>query len=167
MNPETTGDLCGPDSTVEEDAIRGKWVLVPRNLNREGGYLSRWLVRQITSIKYLDVTLMIFRTYTTEEHVDRISTSLSISRFSRRKNLYQQNWGGTEYPHRSTKELGSFRPYTYGIKLESKEAKCHQRSAQMSSLSSMCSLAKMSLGTDLRNSSDQRLTSKAGSRPHG
>ncbi len=81
MNPETTGDLCGPDSTVEEDAIRGKWVLVPRNLNREGGYLSRWLVRQITSISYLNTILILLRTYTIGELVDKILISLSTSRF--------------------------------------------------------------------------------------
>lgn len=45
INPDVGGDFCYPDSTSEEDAIKGKWVLVPRNLNFEGGYMSGWLVR--------------------------------------------------------------------------------------------------------------------------
>lgn len=38
------GDVCTPDSTIEQDAIKGKWVRVPRNLNWEGNYGSGWLV---------------------------------------------------------------------------------------------------------------------------
>jgi len=44
INPSYGSDYCAPDSTNEEDAIKGKWVRVPRNLNREGGYISGWLV---------------------------------------------------------------------------------------------------------------------------
>ena len=44
INPYYGEDYCAPDSTIEEDAIRGKWVRVPRNLNREGNYVSGWLV---------------------------------------------------------------------------------------------------------------------------
>lgn len=44
INPDVGGDFCYPDSTSEEDAIKGKWVRVPRNLNLEGGYMSGWLV---------------------------------------------------------------------------------------------------------------------------
>ena len=44
VNPYFGGDLCAPDSTIEQDAIKGKWVRVPRNLNWEGNYGSGWLV---------------------------------------------------------------------------------------------------------------------------
>jgi hypothetical protein len=40
------GDICAPHSTTEQDAIRGKWVRVDRDLNLEGGYISPWLVRR-------------------------------------------------------------------------------------------------------------------------
>jgi len=43
-------DICAPDSTKEEDAIKGKWVRVPRNLNAEGGYMSGYLVRRCPRI---------------------------------------------------------------------------------------------------------------------
>lgn len=33
-----------PDTTSEQDAIKGKWVRVEPNLNMEAGYLSGWLV---------------------------------------------------------------------------------------------------------------------------
>lgn len=42
--PHIFGDLCAPHSTVEQDAIKGKWVRVPRNLNLEMGYASGYLV---------------------------------------------------------------------------------------------------------------------------
>lgn len=45
MQPEVAGDLCAPKSTSEEDAVRGKWVRVPRDLNLEAGYIAGWLVR--------------------------------------------------------------------------------------------------------------------------
>jgi hypothetical protein len=44
VNPHFGGDFCAPDSTIEQDAIKGKWVRVPRNLNLEGNYASGWLV---------------------------------------------------------------------------------------------------------------------------
>ncbi|KIK09009.1 hypothetical protein K443DRAFT_672049 [Laccaria amethystina LaAM-08-1] len=43
INPEVGGELCGPDTTPERDAIMGKWVRVGRNLNLEAGYMSGWL----------------------------------------------------------------------------------------------------------------------------
>lgn len=44
VDPEISGDLCTPDTTSEQDAIKGKWVRVEPNLNWEAGYLSGWLV---------------------------------------------------------------------------------------------------------------------------
>ncbi|KAF8347706.1 Metallo-dependent phosphatase [Amanita rubescens] len=41
--PHLFGDLCAPHSTVEQDAIKGKWVRVPRNLNLEMGYTTGFL----------------------------------------------------------------------------------------------------------------------------
>lgn len=31
------GDLCNPESTAEQDAIKGKWVRVKRDLNKQAG----------------------------------------------------------------------------------------------------------------------------------
>lgn len=45
VQPEVAGDLCAPKSTSEEDAVKGKWVRVPRDLNLEAGYIAGWLVR--------------------------------------------------------------------------------------------------------------------------
>jgi len=53
INPDMGGDFCYPDSTSEEDAIKGKWVRVPRNLNLEGGYMSGWLVRGYSQVGYM------------------------------------------------------------------------------------------------------------------
>jgi len=44
MDPEMGERFCAPDSTSEEDAIRGRWVRVARNLNLEGSIFSGWLV---------------------------------------------------------------------------------------------------------------------------
>lgn len=44
VNPGLTGDICAPDTTREQDAIKGKWVRVDRNVNVEAGYMSGWLV---------------------------------------------------------------------------------------------------------------------------
>ncbi|KAJ6518748.1 Metallo-dependent phosphatase-like protein [Mycena sanguinolenta] len=43
VNPRLEGGLCDPPSTSQEDAIRGKWVRVDRNLNYEGNYFSGYL----------------------------------------------------------------------------------------------------------------------------
>jgi len=37
MPPNLVGDLCDPQSTVEQDAIKGKWVRVERDLNQQSG----------------------------------------------------------------------------------------------------------------------------------
>ena len=36
--------MCEPQSTSEEDATKGRWVRVPRNLNMEASLFSGWLV---------------------------------------------------------------------------------------------------------------------------
>jgi len=46
VQPSLAGDTCAPHSTIEQDAIKGKWVRVARDLNLEGGLLSPWLVRR-------------------------------------------------------------------------------------------------------------------------
>ncbi|KAF9531793.1 Metallo-dependent phosphatase [Crepidotus variabilis] len=38
VDPVIAGDYCAPRSTMEQDAILGKWVRVPRDLNIEGSY---------------------------------------------------------------------------------------------------------------------------------
>ncbi|KAJ7588171.1 Metallo-dependent phosphatase-like protein [Mycena floridula] len=43
VEQSTAGDLCAPASTTEQDAIKGKWVRVERNLNLEAGYWSGYL----------------------------------------------------------------------------------------------------------------------------
>ncbi|KAF5316200.1 hypothetical protein D9619_006271 [Psilocybe cf. subviscida] len=64
VQPEVAGDLCAPKSTSEEDAVKGKWVRVPRDLNLEAGYIAGWLniyyrrtrrqdIRLITELKIL------------------------------------------------------------------------------------------------------------------
>ncbi|KAG2346718.1 Metallo-dependent phosphatase [Suillus weaverae] len=37
MPPSLVGDLCAPTTTVEQDAIKGNWVRVDRDLNRQAG----------------------------------------------------------------------------------------------------------------------------------
>lgn len=34
------GDLCAPGTTKEDDAYKGKWVRIPRNLNMQSGLMS-------------------------------------------------------------------------------------------------------------------------------
>ena len=36
--------MCEPHSTSEQDAMKGRWVRVPRNLNMEASIFSGWLV---------------------------------------------------------------------------------------------------------------------------
>ena len=74
VNPYFGGDLCAPDSTIEQDAIKGKWVRVPRNLNWEGNYGSGWLV-SIRSIRIpmLNAPHNSRRRYIIEEQGDKIS----------------------------------------------------------------------------------------------
>lgn len=40
-------DVCAPATTKEDDAYKGKWVRVPRNLNVQSGMMS--LVRRMFS----------------------------------------------------------------------------------------------------------------------
>ena len=44
IDPAMVEHLCKPDSTSEQDAKKGLWVRVARNLNMEGGLFSGWLV---------------------------------------------------------------------------------------------------------------------------
>lgn len=57
VQPELAGDLCAPKSTSEDDAIKGRWVRVPRDLNLEAGYVAGWLVRACFTIeeRYLNI----------------------------------------------------------------------------------------------------------------
>lgn len=119
-DPEVAGDLCGPDTTVEEDAIKGKWVLVPRNLNTEGGYLSLWLVRHaIHSLHILGLTP--YRTFITAALGGRIQISLSISKFYPQASRYQKSRDGIAYRPRSMKASGDCRLYIFGTRPESKQ----------------------------------------------
>ncbi|KAG6891215.1 hypothetical protein C0995_008467 [Termitomyces sp. Mi166 len=58
--PHTTGreELCAPDSTSEQDAIKGKWVRVRRDLNLEGGYLSPYLNIYYRRTRRQDINLI-------------------------------------------------------------------------------------------------------------
>ncbi|KAF8159653.1 Metallo-dependent phosphatase-like protein [Crassisporium funariophilum] len=58
MDPIMGGDFCAPDSTSEQDAIKGKWVRVARNLNLEGGYMSGWLNIYYRRTRRQDVNLV-------------------------------------------------------------------------------------------------------------
>lgn len=48
VDPEIAGSLCFPDSTSEQDAIKGKWVRVEPNLNMQTGLVAGWLVGTTT-----------------------------------------------------------------------------------------------------------------------
>ncbi|KAK2463672.1 hypothetical protein APHAL10511_004423 [Amanita phalloides] len=56
--PHIFSDLCAPSSTVEEDAIKGKWVRVPRDLNLELGYASGYLEMYYRRTRRQDVNLV-------------------------------------------------------------------------------------------------------------
>ncbi|PPR01694.1 hypothetical protein CVT24_001522 [Panaeolus cyanescens] len=58
LEPAIGGDLCFPDSTPEEDAIKGKWVRVERDLNLEGGYISGYLNIYYRRTRRMDVKLI-------------------------------------------------------------------------------------------------------------
>ncbi|KAG6837346.1 hypothetical protein H0H93_010948 [Arthromyces matolae] len=47
FDPSLAEGLCAPDSNSEQDAIKGKWVRVPRDLNLEGGYISSYLASNV------------------------------------------------------------------------------------------------------------------------
>ncbi|EGO20526.1 hypothetical protein SERLADRAFT_476793 [Serpula lacrymans var. lacrymans S7.9] len=38
--PDLVGDICAPSTTIEQDAIKGKWVRVERDLNKQSGLWS-------------------------------------------------------------------------------------------------------------------------------
>ncbi|KAF9478252.1 phosphatase DCR2 [Pholiota conissans] len=84
VDPELAGDLCAPATTTEQDAIKGKWVRVPRNLNLEGGYLSRSLNLYYRRTRRQDINLIIdLKIYskdesppTSEDGWHKVSTSL-------------------------------------------------------------------------------------------
>ena len=44
IDPTVVGKMCDPHSTSEQDAMKGQWVRIPRNLNMEGSIFSGWLV---------------------------------------------------------------------------------------------------------------------------
>lgn len=44
IDPAVVGNMCDPDSTSEQDAMKGRWVRIPRNLNMEASIFSGWLV---------------------------------------------------------------------------------------------------------------------------
>ncbi|KAF8631933.1 hypothetical protein AX15_002186 [Amanita polypyramis BW_CC] len=56
--PQVFGDLCAPSSSTEQDAIKGKWVRVPRNLNLETGYVSGYLEMYYRRTRRQDVNLI-------------------------------------------------------------------------------------------------------------
>ncbi|KAJ7606104.1 Metallo-dependent phosphatase-like protein [Mycena polygramma] len=51
-------ELCDPKSTSEQDAIRGKWVRVNRNLNYEAGYFAGYLNIYYRRTRRQDVNLI-------------------------------------------------------------------------------------------------------------
>ncbi|KAF9563975.1 Metallo-dependent phosphatase [Agrocybe pediades] len=58
VDPEVAGSLCSPPSTTEQDAIKGSWVRVPRNLNLEGNYLSGYLNIYYRRTRRQDINLI-------------------------------------------------------------------------------------------------------------
>ncbi|CAK5267650.1 unnamed protein product, partial [Mycena citricolor] len=57
VNPRLS-DVCDPSSTSEQDAIRGKWVRVDRNLNFDAGYFSGYLNVYYRRTRRQDVNLI-------------------------------------------------------------------------------------------------------------
>lgn len=58
INPEINEDLCSPDSTKEQDALKGKWVRVPRNLNLEANFMSGRLYLYYRRTRRQDIPLI-------------------------------------------------------------------------------------------------------------
>lgn len=54
VQPNLAGDTCAPRSTIEQDAIKGKWVRVARDLNLEAGIWAGWLVRSRVDLLLLN-----------------------------------------------------------------------------------------------------------------
>ena len=44
VDPAMVAGMCEPHSTSEQDATKGRWVRIPRNLNMEASVFTGWLV---------------------------------------------------------------------------------------------------------------------------
>ncbi|GLB41788.1 putative calcineurin-like phosphoesterase [Lyophyllum shimeji] len=58
VDPGFGEELCAPDSTSEQDAIKGKWVRVKRDLNLEGGYTAPYLNLYYRRTRRQDINLI-------------------------------------------------------------------------------------------------------------
>ncbi|TFK29749.1 phosphatase DCR2 [Coprinopsis marcescibilis] len=58
LNPHLSEEFCAPETTSESDSIRGKWVRVRRDLNREGTYASGYLSVYYRRTRRQDVPLV-------------------------------------------------------------------------------------------------------------
>ncbi|KAF6761672.1 phosphatase DCR2 [Ephemerocybe angulata] len=58
IDPSLADELCNPETTQADDAIRGKWVRVWPNLNAEGGYMSGYLNLYYRRTRRQDVELI-------------------------------------------------------------------------------------------------------------
>ncbi|KAF8643188.1 hypothetical protein AX16_009173 [Volvariella volvacea WC 439] len=58
MDPDMNEDMCAPDSTSQQDAIKGSWVRVERDLNMQFGYFSGWLSVYYRRTRRRDVKLI-------------------------------------------------------------------------------------------------------------
>ncbi|KAG5647444.1 hypothetical protein DXG03_009374 [Asterophora parasitica] len=59
LDPSFGMDLCAPKSSPEQDAIRGKWVRVKRDLNLQGGVTAPYLNIYYRRTRRMDVNLVI------------------------------------------------------------------------------------------------------------
>lgn len=117
INPDIGGDVCAPESNSEQDAIKGKWVRVPRNLNLEGGYMSGWLVRNSHFLSPNEI-LTCSRKYTIVAQGVKTSILSQKSDFILRKsNLQSHLTTGTKLQRPYELDCGVFHPYIYGIRL--------------------------------------------------
>ncbi|KAJ7281601.1 Metallo-dependent phosphatase-like protein [Mycena rebaudengoi] len=57
VNPRL-GDICDPKTTSEQDAIRGPWVRVDRNLNYDAGYFAGYLSIYYRRTRRQDINLI-------------------------------------------------------------------------------------------------------------
>ena len=64
------GSLCVPDSTNEQDAIKGNWVRVEPNLNMQTGLIAGWLVGTIHGSN-----LVVLMSYSSEHILQAYSSS--------------------------------------------------------------------------------------------
>ena len=106
IDPALGSNLCAPASTSEQDAIKGKWVRVDRNLNYQAGYLAGNVVRLLQSGIIISKMLTSHRISTIAARDDKISTSLMNSvclAKARSRRNYHRNPGTKS---RSHSELG-------------------------------------------------------------